>query len=219
MREKECKLVTGEHMPFDVANLRYYTELPKEQGLTLIAIDPASSDSKTADDTAIVAMRIIGQDIYVLEVFAETGVMPDAAAAKFFEFVWKYNPMKGVIETVSYQRVLKWYLEQEMMRRRLYIPLDPIQDKRKKHDRIMQALQQPLQYRQLYLREGAQDIVKFVHQLGDFSPGVESRDDVLDALAMGITSVNPGLRFAADDAGSMILPQVKYKQLEFRGAP
>lgn len=223
MREKECRLVAGETMPFDTENLKTYTEVPDE-GLTIIAVDPASSEAKTADDTAIVAVRFIGQKIYVLEVFAERGVMPDAAAAKFFEFVWKYHPIKGVVETISYQRVLKWYLEQEMTRRRTYIAIDPIQDKRKKSDRILQAIQTPLLHHNLYIREGSDDTIKLVQQLGDFSPEVDGRDDVLDALAMAITSVNPALRFSAgadEDDVIDLTPNsvIRERAVPFRTAP
>lgn len=204
MREKECRLVAGETMPFDIDNLQYYTEVP-DGGVTIVAIDPASSESKTADDTAIVAVRFIGQKIYVLEVFAERGVMPDAAAAKFFEFVWKYQPIKGVVETISYQKVLKWYLEQEMTRRRTYIAIDDVKDRRKKSDRILQAIQLPLNHKNLYLREGATDSIKLVQQMGDFAPDVDGRDDVMDALAMAITSINPAMRFQANPDDSDVI--------------
>lgn len=223
MRERECRLVAGETMPFDIDYIQYYKEAP-EGGLTIVAIDPASSESKTADDTAIVAVRFIGQKVYVLEVFAERGVMPDAAAAKFFEFVWKYQPIKGVVETISYQRVLKWYLEQEMTRRRTYIAIDDVKDRRKKGDRILQAISTPLNHRNLFLREGAQDIVKLVQQLGDFSPEVDGRDDVLDSLAMAITSINPAMRFQAnpndDDTIDLSPSSVSRERLPvFRTAP
>lgn len=199
MREKECRLVAGDSMPFDTDWLQYYDEAPSG-GITLLAVDPASSESKTADDTAIVAVRIIGTKIYVLEIFAERGVMPDACSAKFFEFVWKYSPIKAAIETISYQKVLKWYIEQDMVRRRLYLPIDEVKDRRKKHDRIMQAILQPLQSREIFLKKNSTDSVKLIQQLGDFSPGVDGKDDVLDALAMAITSVNPAQRFQAQGA-------------------
>lgn len=196
MREKECRLVAGDQMPFDPDWIRYYEDAP-EGGITLLAVDPASSESKLADDTAIIALRAIGTKLYVLEVFAERGVMPDAASAKFFEFVWKYSPIKAAIETIAYQKVLKWYIEQDMTRRRLWLPIDEVKDRRKKHDRIMQAILNPLRSGDLLIRKNAADSVKLIQQLGDFSPGVEGRDDVLDALAMAITSINPALRFQA----------------------
>lgn len=196
MREYECRLVSGETMPFDVDNIQYYDGPPPE-GFTIIAIDPASSDSPTADDTAIVVLRLVPPKVYIIDIFAERGVMPDAAAAKFFEFCWKYNPVKAVVETISYQKVLKWYLEQEMIRRRLYVPIDEVKDRRSKQDRIMQALLEPLMRREIWLQRNAQYGVKFVQQLGDFSPGTDSRDDVLDAVAMGLTSINPGQRYLA----------------------
>jgi len=219
MREKECRLVSSDIMPFDVTNIQYY-ETPPAEGFTIISVDPASSESKTADDTAILAVRLVGQKVYLLDAFAEKGVMPDAAAAKFFEFVWKYNPIKGVIETISYQRILKWFFEQEMMRRRLFIPLDEVKDKRKKHDRIMQALSEPLRFRNVYVRKNddSPGVIKFLQQLTDFSPGIEMHDDVLDALAMAITSVNPAQRYAADVQDMYSLP-APVKELELFDAP
>lgn len=191
MREKECKVITGANRSFDVAKLRYWEVLP-ENMLIVMAIDPASSDSKKADDNVIGAVGFHGADIYLLEYHAAKGVMPDQAATKFFEQVYRWRPVKAAVETISYQRVLAWYLEQEMLKRRTFVPIDRVEDRRKKSDRIVQALAGPLSYGHLYVHKSHSS---FVTQMDDYDPQVEDiKDDILDMVSMAVTSVNPAGR-------------------------
>jgi hypothetical protein len=194
MREMECQIVAGEDQIFDVTRLQYWELLPDM--FTVIAIDPASSDADDADDTAVVVVGFSGPKIYVLDYFAEQGAMPDQIASKFFEFVWKYRPLKLVVETIAYQRVLKWYLEKEMVARKVFVACDAIQDRRKKSDRIIQALAGPLHMGMLLARPTHE---KLIHQFDRYNPVLDrEHDDVLDALAMAVTAVNPALRSAIE---------------------
>jgi predicted phage terminase large subunit-like protein len=190
MREMECTIVAGEDQIFDVSRLQYWDVLPDM--FTVIAIDPASSESADADDTAIVVVGFSGPNIYILDYFAERGAMPDLIASKFFEFVWKYRPRKLAVETVAYQRVLKWYLEQEMVKRKTFVACDAVQDRRKKSDRIIQALAGALHLGLVWARP---QMDKLIQQLDRYNPEVDrEHDDVIDAIAMAITSANPALR-------------------------
>jgi predicted phage terminase large subunit-like protein len=191
MREKECQIVRGEDTIFDISRLQYWTTLPEDM-IVVLAIDPASSDSTTADFNVLIAVGFHGADIYVLDYYAERGVMPDAVAARFFEFVWRFKPRKAAVESIAYQRVLKWYLEQEMLKRRTFIPIDAIQDRRKKSDRIIQALAGALHMGCIFCKAAHSDLIE---QMQNFNPMDDSEhDDILDALAMAVTSVNPAMR-------------------------
>lgn len=216
MREMECRIVAGQHKTFDISKLHYWDVLP--EGLRcVISIDPASSESKDADDNVVLAVGAKGLDFYVVAYHADKGVMPDACAAHFFDLVLLCNPIKGAVEGVSYQRTLKWYIEQEMQRRRLFVPIDMIQDRRKKSDRIIQALAGLVAYGHLHVH---QSMTKLVQQLDDFDPMTEQHDDVIDALAMAVMSMNPAMRLASMDGDALgVYDEEEYESLTFGGCP
>lgn len=192
MKEKECQIVKKEGKDFDVENLKYWDVLP--DGMTvLMSIDPASSDSKEADDQVIMSVGFKGTDIYVLDYADEKGEMPDAAADSVFTQARKWRPLKIVSEAIGYQRVLAWYLAREMKLKRLFIQVDPIQDRRAKKDRILQAIAGNLAYQNIYIKP---TMTKLIAQLNDFGEG--GHDDVIDALAMAIVAANPELRDDSD---------------------
>lgn len=211
MREMECQIVSGEDTVFDVTRLQYWTVLPQEM-IVVLAIDPASSDKPDADFNVVIAVGFHGPNIYVLDYYAERGVMPDAVAARFFEFVWRFRPRKAAVESISYQRVLKWYLEQEMMKRKTFLPIDAVQDRRKKSDRIIQALAGALHMGCLFVKPAHQDLID---QMQNYNPADDTEhDDILDALAMAVTSINPAQR---DLEGEFEVLDDELDLLEYKG--
>jgi predicted phage terminase large subunit-like protein len=191
MREMECQIVAGEDTTFDVDRLGFWDILPEDM-VIVIAIDPASSDNPDADFNVVIVVGFHGPNIYVLDYYAERGVMPDAVATRFFEFIWRFRPRKAAVESIAYQRVLKWYLEQEMLKRRTFLPIDAVQDRRKKSDRIIQALAGPLHMGCVYVKPGHTDLID---QMRNYNPADDTEhDDILDALAMAVTSINPAAR-------------------------
>lgn len=214
MREMECQIVSGEDTVFDTNRLQYY-DLEPLGGTTIIAIDPASSDSPNADFNVVMAVRFIGPDAYVLAYYAERGVMPDAVAMRFFEFVWKYQPQKAAVESIAYQRVLKWYLEQEMVKKRTFVAIDAVQDRRKKSDRIVQGLAGLVHTGHLFVRPGMHDLID---QMGNYNPLDDTdHDDILDALAMAVTAINPALSQAVDAEYEEVLDADDYEVDRYNG--
>jgi len=216
MREKECKVIAEELASFRVDNLKYYDELPA--GLRVIlAIDPASSDSPTADDQVLMAIGFKGPDIYVLDYTALQGEMPDQLCATLFEFIRRYQPMQIVSESVSYQRVLAWYIEQEMKKRRIFVSVDKFQDKRNKADRIIQSLAGNMAFGKLYVRASH---LKLITQFTEFSPLYKGHDDVLDALSIGVCwSEQKGLASYIEGEYSIVDEESEYQLLEFDACP
>lgn len=221
MREKECKIVKGEHKAFNVENLQFFDAPPKGM-YVVIAIDPASSEKKSADDNAIVVLGFKGVNVYLLDYHLAKGMMPDATAARFFEFVMMYRPAKATVEVTSYQRVLKWYIEQEMVKRRLFIPIDAVDEKRRsKNDRIIQALAGLVSYKYFNIRSAHRELIS---QMDDFNPETkDNADDLLDACAIAIVSYNPALRSKGIDIeGTVVdmLDESEYEPIEVeRGCP
>lgn len=188
MREYEVAIAKSEHKVFDVARLRVWEQLPTTRNDCICAIDPASSDGRKADDNVVLTAVRSGPDIYVAAYVAERGQMPDAVARDFFEQYLAYRPTKLRIETVGYQRILKWYLENEMKQRRLFVPVDAVQDKRAKSDRIVQALAGLVAHGYLHIHS---TMTSLIDQMRDYEPtDREQHDDILDALAMAVDGLN-----------------------------
>lgn len=219
MREKECMIVKKEGKTFDVSQLKYWDVLP--DGMTVLAsIDPASSDAKEADDQVIMSSGFHGPNVYCLEYTDEKGEMPDAAAFSLFNQIRKWRPIKVVAEAISYQRVLAWYIKREMTAKRLFVQVEEIQDRRKKKDRIIQALAGLIAFGNLYIHPSME---KLVAQLDAFDEG--GHDDVIDALAMAVVAANPALRDDSmtiegefrtlQEEEDLLYPSLEYE----RGAP
>jgi hypothetical protein len=183
MREKECKVISEELAAFKLENLQYWETLP-ERCTYLIAIDPASSEEKTADDNVVAVLAFNKDDVYLVDYKAAIGQDPEMVAATVFEFCRRWRPIGIAVESIAYQRVLAWYLEKKMREQRVYLPIYKVQDRRRKSDRIIQALGETSGYQRLHCRSTH---TKFIEQFTEYSPLEDMHDDVVDAVAMGIT--------------------------------
>jgi hypothetical protein len=218
MREKECQLVAAQGKTFEVEKLKFWDELPPGM-LKIISIDPASSDSARADDCVVMAIGMRGPDVYVAAYEAEQAMMPDVVSMHFFNYMLEFSPLRAAVETISYQRVLAWYLEEEMKKRRLFLPISKIQDRRRKADRIVQTLSGLLNFGHLYIHPS---MTKLITQMDEYDPLDDSlHDDILDALAIGITELTPHLRSAVtvDGEFELVDDESEYERIAFGGCP
>ena len=189
MREKECKIVSSEMAAFRAEHLKFYDKLP-EHATHIIAIDPASSDSKDADDMALVDLAFHQGDVYLVDYRLFRGYDFDYFSAEFFSFIRLYHPRLVVVEEVSYQRTLMWHLRREMENRRTFVTVSPYKDRRVKSDRIIQGISGLSAFGHFYCKATQ---VEFIQAFSEYGPLVKMRDDLLDAIAMAITSSNPNL--------------------------
>lgn len=198
-REKECKIVKSEEQTLNSDNYKFWDAIPKGT-VRFISIDPASSDKKKADQHVTLAIAVRGPDVYVLAYRLSKGTMPDKASASFFELVGMFAPiLKAGAESIGYQRTLAWYIDTEMRRRRMFIPMERIQDQRSKADRILQHIPVLLAYGHLYIHASMSELIT---QTDDYDPSVDDQsDDILDALAMACRLAGPMLRtpYLTDD--------------------
>lgn len=214
MREKECKVISEELASFKVENLRYWDTLPIRPTY-VIAIDPASSEDKNADDNVVAVLAFYKDDVYLVDYKAAVGQDPEMVLATVFEFARSWRPIGIVVEAIAYQRVLAWYIEKGMREQRVYLPVYKVQDTRKKSDRIIQALGETSGYQRLYCKPSH---LKFVEQFTEYSPTARMHDDVLDAVSMGITwaekqGVNDWIEGEYENVEDSL------PALNFRGAP
>lgn len=215
MREMECEIVPEGGAAFLAENIRFYDLLPLS-GVYIITIDPASSDSKTADDQVAMVCCLSGSKVYVVEYSAEKGELPDALCATIMEYCARY-PILGIYaEAIGYQRVLATFLEQEMRRQRRFVPVHKVQDQRNKANRIVQAIGRASGYGLLYVRETHG---KLLTQYYRYSPKSKEHDDVVDALAMAIDTA---LNLSVDswiEGEYTVDERENRKQVEFRQCP
>jgi hypothetical protein len=219
MREKECKLVSGEEKAIDISKFRFFDVLP-ENVEVLHSLDPASSESPHADEFANVAVGFKGLDVYLLDYTAAKNVMPDKAANDTFNLILLYHPRRIVVEAVSYQRIMAWYLEQEMTKRKIFVAVEALQIKKRSNaDRIMQTIPGLAAFGHFYCRPHH---AKFLSQADDYDPQTKNiPDDILTAIANAIISYNPAIRAAMTDpeTGLAVEDESIYEELDFRGAP
>lgn len=218
MKEMECQIVSGEEKAIDITKFKHFDLLP-EHFDAVISLDPASSERPGADEFAIAALGFKGQDVYLLDYSCAKGMMPDKASADTFSLALLYSPRKFVVESNAYQRVMAWYLEQEMAKRRMYFPVERLEVKTKNADRIMQTIPGLAAFGHFFIRPHH---TKFIEQADNYDPTVKDiPDDLLTAVANGIIASNPAMRARLTDQHGQFLPddESEYKPLNVRKAP
>lgn len=227
MREMECQVVLAEHKPFDVSKLKFWDQTGLPQGARkVMAIDPASSESRKADQNVVGTIYQKGDDFYLAAYEAAQGVMPDKcwndARAQ-----WISHPgiLGCVIEVNGYQRTLKWHFEQQMMANRFYFPIVPLTSKTRKADRIVSALAGLLNYGHLHVHSSMEG---FINQMDNYNPTEpDPDDDILDMTSMGVVFLNPALGHIAqleqgstyDGIAEVIEDESMYEEIGFGGCP
>lgn len=201
MREMECKIVSSEMAAFRAPELlQYWTVLPPHEELTTILVCdpvPPPSDREISEglrgkDYEAWAALGLWQDrsrgirkIFVLETLTMRGHDPDWSVKTFFEMLDRWHPFKVKVESIAYQRTLKWLLEKAMLRRGRFVMIDAhVPEKRKKSYRIIDGIGAVLSRRELYLHQSQSSLIEAIH-----SYPVVSHDDEIEAVAVGITEL------------------------------
>ncbi len=204
-REMECKLVAAETLSFRANWLRKEDVVPPIRRC-VIAIDPVPppSDIQLAkglrgkDSEAIGVIGVNSDGFHVIDYAVSKGHEPNWTVAKAFEFHMRYKPLCWVVETIAYQRVLKWLLEKEMQRRGIYAPVkDTKGDRRRKFDRIVSTLSGPASQGRLFCRPHMTD---FILQFEGYGIGYKGHDDVIDMVSIGVSELTkPYLELTTDE--------------------
>lgn len=215
MREMECEIVPDGGASFIPDNIRMYDLLP-DQATYIITIDPASSDAKSADDQVVMLTALWRDRFYVIDYTAEKGEMPEAVSTTILQWARGFNILGIWVESISYQRILAHFLEQEMRKHRTFIPVHRVKDQRSKADRIVQAISKVTAYGLLHVRPTHQ---KLIAQYYSYSPKSKAHDDVIDCLAMAIDA---GMRLGVQDwidGEATRVNEPARKQIGFRQCP
>lgn len=148
-----------------------------------ITIDPAISEEKTADYSAMVCIGVDkNNDWYILDIWRER-VQPKALIDQVFYWNEKHKPISVGIETVAFQKALQYFLYDEMKRRNRTIPLVELKNNDRSKDERIRGLQPRYEMGSIF------------HPQKTYVPNAEyledelrrfpknAHDDIIDALA------------------------------------
>lgn len=188
LREKECVISSPETNDFVPEWLKFWEVVPERMAIVL-SIDPAPppSDKQIAQGFArkdYEVLSIVGwfnDQNYLLEIARSRGHEPDWTVSEFFRLIDKWKPYKVIISAINYEKTLKWILDREMKKRKRWIQIDTVDDKRSKRHRIMQSTATVAANGNLYVHKTHLD---YIAQFQSY-PNVQHDDD-LDAVSLGL---------------------------------
>ena len=204
MREMECRLVADELAAFKEEDLRFWDKVDENGiggvvppgGITFLSIDPTPPPKNTEKekaritsglDTAVICVkRIVNGNVYLCDFAGMKSPDPDHFINQIFLMARLWGARTVVIETILFQRVLRWLREKAMQARREYLTIIPIEDPRAKPLRIQQEIKPYASQGKLYC---SSEHMEFIDQYVNF-PNIE-HDDYVDAVSIGLMHVNP----------------------------
>lgn len=208
-REMECRLISSEQASFRSNWLKFFDSPPK--GATcVLAIDPSPPPSerqtknlfRDKDYEAIAVAGRLNGEYYLLDYLQSRGHEPNWTVTKIFELALRWRVSRIVVESVAYQRVLKWLLEKEMQRRGLYYIVKDTStngkaDRRPKFTRITDALSGPASQGHFYVNARHSE---FIMQFQSYGVGYRGSDDLIEAVAIAVGELtNPYLEAGGSD--------------------
>lgn len=214
-REMECRLISTELSQFRPSwlNVRDHPNSGPQGCFAVLAIDPVPPPSDVQKAKGLAgkdweAQYVWGRhqgNYHLLDFARNRGHQPSWSIATALGLAHKWRVARIVVEAVSYQRALKWLLEEEMKRRGVFFTVVPKVDKTKKFARIVNVLSGLATAGKLWI--GPEHTV-FAQQFADYGPTYSGIDDDLDASAIALQDLSNvylerlstlGEEFANDD--------------------
>jgi len=195
LREYGCKIISRETAPLDATQLRKWTALPTDLDF-YTGLDPAASKRTTAHRTAggVVGVSRSTGDVFLCGYKSQQGKTPDEMWTWLVAQYRQYRPRKIGVEAIAFQKFLVWYFEQKMLQDKIFFHITPVEDRRSKPDRIIQAFAGLASQGKLWVNENHTEFVEM------YTTWTEDQDfDLLDAVAQAITLANPWLARSGGD--------------------
>ena len=173
-------VIDDQDKPFKAEWLKYYEEIPKN-AYRYIFVDPAISQSDSADFTAVVVVAVDTNQMWYLEHASKHKITPTNMINLLFQLTERYNPMKVGIEDVAFQKVLVYMFYEEMQRRNVWVPVEGIKPPNDK-TKLMKilGLTPRLEWGRILVNRGLHDFEdEYLNYAGERS----KHDDILDALS------------------------------------
>lgn len=207
---------SSENQLFKPEMFNYWNEKPKDL-FTVMTIDLAISEARTADETAIV---VTGMDSewkpYVLD-YISGRWRPSEIVERIFEMHSKWKPVVTGMETNGFQRTLKLACEDEMRKRRNHFYIEEIKTgpEKTKENRIKNL--EP-KYRNRVISHASWMKGKALeNQLETFPKG--KHDDIIDALSMSLDLLRPGIKIGTreEDDWDRCIRMAKMNERKYDG--
>ncbi len=157
----------------------------------VMTVDPAISEAKTADYTAIV---VTGTDvfgnIFVLDIVRKR-MSPSEIIDTIFDLQADWHVNQIGIETIAYQKALAYALKDEIQKRRKYLPITEIKSHEMSKDQRIKGLQPSYEGKNVWHRDKKElpNIVYLEDELLAFPRS--QHDDITDALSMQLDLLYP----------------------------
>jgi len=148
-----------------------------------MAVDPAISEEKSADYSAIVVVGVDEFDNwYILDIFAERcGV--ERLIGEIFHYANKHRPIEIALEMEAYAKSLQYFMSEEMKRRGQFLPITEVRSTRVGNDKEYRIKALEPRYFNGFIYHNKHDpkTRDLEEQLTSFPK--QRNDDIMDALA------------------------------------
>ena len=148
-----------------------------------VTIDPALSEKKEADFSAMVCVGVDKNNTwYVLDIWRDH-VLPNALINQIFYWNEKWKPISFGLETVAFQKTLQYSLNEEMRKRNAFLPIKELKHVDQSKDERIRGLQPRYEIGTIMHPERSVCplVEDYEGELLRFPRG--SNDDIIDAAA------------------------------------
>lgn len=172
------QIIPADMQSFKKEWFKYYNCLPKRCH-TFVFIDPALSEADTSDSTGVVVIKVDEKNDWYVELAKRVRINPTQLVSYVFDLYAQYKPQVIGIEEIAFQKAILYFLNEEMRRRNIMMPVTGIKysNQKSKQTRIL-SLVPRFEWNHIFLNQGLQDLEL---ELLQFPRG--SHDDLIDALA------------------------------------
>jgi predicted phage terminase large subunit-like protein len=173
------EIIPTELQSFKREWLVYYNSLPSSIH-NFMFIDPAISQADSADFTGVVVVAVDADKRWYVRYARRHKITPPQIIELIFALAKEFDPQIIGIEDVAYQKALLYFMDEEMRRRNVLLPIKGVKPPtdRNKQMRILGALVPRFFSGTVMLNRGLTDLEL---ELLKFPRG--SHDDLIDALA------------------------------------
>lgn len=172
------EIIPDGEQEFKKSWLKHYETLP-QKAYTFAFIDPAISQNQGADYTALVVVDVDDDGMWYLKHAARKRITATQTIELFFKIKEVFNPVCIGVETVAYQEAIIHFLNLEMKRRKIMLPVKSIRrgpDKTK--EMRIRGLIPRFEWGNIFVKQGLRD---FEDEYIKFPKA--PHDDIMDALA------------------------------------
>jgi len=176
------RIVDSENSDFKETDLQFYDHKSKLPYMNkYITVDPAISEEKSADFTAITCIGVDDKNNWYVLDYDNFRGKPNEVIDRTFRMYERHPSVRRIgIESVQFQKALIYGFRDEERRRRIKLPLHEVKHgpDRSKEQRIL-SLQPIVSQKRMYLQAGMSELID------QFKTFPKSRfDDIIDTVAM-----------------------------------